>query len=241
MPVWNPVHGCHKISPGCMHCYVYRRDSEFGKDSSVVKKTANFNLPVQKNRKGEYKLQAAENEPVFCCLTSDFFLEEVDEWRAELWAMMKERSDLSFVIITKRIARFLVELPADWDEGYENVTIMCTCEDQIRADARLKYFMQLPVRNKTIICEPILEQINLTPYLAGGQFRSVTCGGESGEDARVCDYAWVLDLMNQCVAADVAFHFKQTGANFKRGNKVYHIERKDQMTQAAKAGIDYRW
>ena len=46
MPLWNPWHGCTKCSPGCRNCYVYRRDAEFGKDASIVKKTASFNLPV---------------------------------------------------------------------------------------------------------------------------------------------------------------------------------------------------
>ena len=46
MPLWNPWHGCTKCSPGCQNCYVYRRDAEFGKDASIVKKTASFNLPV---------------------------------------------------------------------------------------------------------------------------------------------------------------------------------------------------
>lgn len=39
--------------------------------------------------------------------------------------------------------------------------------------------------------------------------------------------------------ADVSFYFKWTGANFRKGSRVYHIERKDQMTQAKKAGIAY--
>lgn len=48
MSLWNPWHGCTKCSPGCQNCYVYRRDAEFGKDASIVKKTASFNLPVKK-------------------------------------------------------------------------------------------------------------------------------------------------------------------------------------------------
>ena len=31
MSIWNPWHGCHKISPGCANCYVYRRDESIGK------------------------------------------------------------------------------------------------------------------------------------------------------------------------------------------------------------------
>ena len=101
MSTWNPWHGCTKISPGCYHCYVYRRDAEFGKDASVVSKTASFNLPIKKNRKGEYKLQP-DGDYVYTCFTSDFFHPVADEWRMEAWAMMKERADLNFFFITKR-------------------------------------------------------------------------------------------------------------------------------------------
>ena len=45
MAIWNPWHGCHKISPGCKHCYVYRRDESIGKDASVVAKTGDYDLP----------------------------------------------------------------------------------------------------------------------------------------------------------------------------------------------------
>ena len=48
-----------------------------------------------------------------------------------------------------------------------------------------------------------------------------------------------MDTMCQCVKYEVPFHFKQTGANFKRGEQIYHIPRKDQQIQAAKAKIDY--
>ena len=71
------------------------------------------------------------------------------------------------------------------------------------------------------------------------QIDQVVCGGESGDEARLCDYAWVMDTMCQCVKYKVPFHFKQTGANFKRGEQIYHIPRKDQQIQAAKAKIDY--
>lgn len=98
MSTWNPWHGCTKISPGCYHCYVYRRDAEFGKDASVVSKTASFNLPVKKNRKGEYKLQP-DGDFVYTCFTSDFFHPNADEWRPDAWAMMKERSDLDFSLL----------------------------------------------------------------------------------------------------------------------------------------------
>lgn len=239
MTIWNPWHGCIKISPGCNHCYVYSKDAAFGKDASKVRKTSKFDLPIQKNRKKEYKL-LQEEEPVYTCMTSDFFLKDADEWRKDAWAMIRERSDLHFVIITKRIHRFRVSLPEDWGDGYENVTILCTAENQSRADDRIAELLKLPIRHKGVIHEPMLEQINIEKYLASGQIEQVICGGESGEKARVCDFAWILDMMNQCVKYDVPFCFKQTGARFKKGEHIYQIDRENQLIQAKKAGVDYR-
>ena len=74
MAGWNPWHGCRKISAGCQNCYVYRIDSAFDKDASVITKTAAFNLPLKKTRNGTFKLQPCET--VYTCFSSDFFLEE---------------------------------------------------------------------------------------------------------------------------------------------------------------------
>ena len=113
MAQWNLWHSCTKVSSGCSHCYVYRRDAEFGRDASIVHKTGSFNLPVRKDRHGNYKLQP-DGEYVYTCSTSDFFHPAADEWRPEAWSMMKERSDLQFFFITKRPERFSVGLPDDW-------------------------------------------------------------------------------------------------------------------------------
>lgn len=238
MAIWNPWHGCKKISPGCSHCYVYRRDATFGKDSSIIAKTTSFDLPIRKNRRGEYKLQP-EAEPIYTCMTSDFFIEEADIWRETVWKMIKWRTDLKFVIITKRIHRFYDCIPNDWGSGYPNVAIMCTCENQKMADYRLPIFCDLPILHKSIIHEPMLESISIQNYLKSGQIEQVICGGESGTHARLCDFAWILNTRNQCIQYEVPFYFKQTGALFKKEETIYRISRKDQMSQADKANINY--
>ena len=240
MPVWNPWHGCTKVSPGCAKCYVYRRDAEFGKDASIVTKTSSFQLPIKKNRQKQYKLHP-EDGIVFTCFTSDFFHPAADAWRVEAWAMMRERSDLDFFFITKRSERFYTSLPYDWGEGYENVTICCTCENQYMADKRLPVFLELPIRHKQIIHEPMLGSINIEKYLNqyGPQIECVSCGGESGDDARILDYAWVLETHIQCVKYGVPFSFHQTGSHFRKGGRLYTIGRKDQESQAIKANLDY--
>ena len=236
MAQWNPWHGCRKISDGCQNCYVYRIDASFDRDASAITKTTAYNLPLKKSCNGKYKLMPGET--VYTCFTSDFFLEEADNWRIAAWQMIQYRSDLHFFIITKRINRFEVNLPTDWGDGYPNVTIGSTCENQERADYRLPIFLKLPIRHKIIICEPLLEKINLSQWLKPS-IENVIAGGESGIEARICDYEWVYDIRTQCSEMKIPFHFKQTGAKFVKDGRLYNIKRQDQHLQAAKAGIDF--
>ncbi len=238
MAQWNLWHGCHKISPGCANCYVYRMDAKYQRDSSQVCKTSDFDLPARKNRFGEYKIPSGE--VLYTCFTSDFFLEDADPWRPQAWEMMRQRQDLHFLFITKRIHRFYDAIPSDWGDGYENVTICCTTENQDRADFRLPIFLEAPIRHKQIVCEPLLGPIDLSRYL-GGWIEGLVAGGESGEAARLCRFEWLLSLREQCAAAGVPFHFKQTGARFEKDGRIYRIPRKEQHKQAALAGIDWSW
>ena len=237
MSIWNPWHGCHKKSSGCLNCYMYRRDAKYDLDSNVVRKTKNYDIILRKSRDGTYKIKR-DTSYVYVCMTSDFFIEEADDWRRDIWRMIRERDDLNFYIITKRIERFNVSLPDDWGDGYDNVTICVTCENQATADYRLPIFIKLPIKYKEIIHEPMLENINIEKYLESGQIDKVICGGESGDKARVCNYDWILNTRSQCLKYNVSFHFKQTGANFMKDNKVYKIPRKYQLVQAGKSRID---
>lgn len=149
MARWNPWHGCCKISEGCRHCYVYRIDGRYSRDSSVVYRTRDFDLPVRRCRDGRYKIPPGET--VYTCFSSDFLLDAADEWRNEAWAMMRLRSDLHFFMITKRIDRLMSVIPDDWETGYPNVTLCCTVENQERADYRLPLYSESPVARKIIV------------------------------------------------------------------------------------------
>ena len=236
MAIWNPWHGCHKTSEGCLHCYMFRRDESIGKVSTIVQKTADFGLALAKRRDGSYVLGPGER--VYVCMTSDFFVEEADFWRPQIWDMIRARRDLAFTIITKRIARFRASLPEDWGEGWEHVTLCSTCENQKRADERLPILISLPLRHREMIAEPLLGPLGIREFLKTGRIEHVTCGGESGPDARECRYEWVLSLRDQCAEEDVPFHFKQTGANFVKDGRAYRIPREFQHEQARKANID---
>lgn len=236
---WNPWHGCTKISAGCRYCYVYRQDEMYGseKSSSVVTKNADFDLPLRRKRDKSYKI--ASGMVVFTCFTSDFLVEGADKWRADVWAMIRERSDCMFYFFTKRIDRFTECAPDDWGDGYNNVMVGCTVENQEMADYRLPIFMSLPIKHKSVIVAPILERIDLGAYL-DHTIEEVSVSGESGAEARVCDYIWILDIRRQCVDKEIPFRFHQTGAKLLKDGKLYNIRRKFQISQASKSQLDYR-
>lgn len=162
----------------------------------------------------------------------------MDEWRAEAWEMMRIRQDLHFMFITKRIDRLQQCLPPDWGDGYDNVTICCTMENQDRVDYRLPIYKESPIKHKIIICEPLLSQIDFRGELEGW-VEQVVAGGESGKEARVCNYDWVLDIRRQCVEAHVGFWFKQTGSYLLKDGHEYKVARQFQHSQARKAELNY--
>ncbi len=240
---WNPWHGCTKASTGCKHCYMYRRDQAIGKDPTRVEKTQRFNLPIRflvaGEHKGRYKIPSGSH--IFTCFSSDFFHHAADAWRDEAWDMMRIRSDCTFFMITKRPERIADHLPSDWNTGWDHVTIAVTCENQNMADKRLPIYLAVPLRHYAVMIEPMLSAVNLLPFFRDypGVIESVSVGGESGPDARPCDFAWVLDVHMQCVKYGVSFYYHQTGARLVKDGKEYQIPRKFQHEQSRRAGLDF--
>lgn len=144
MIIWNPWHGCHKVSEGDRHCYMYFLDGKRGLDTSQVFRTGNFDLPVRRGRDGQYKI--ASGMRLFVGLSTDFFVEEADRWRNEAWEIIRRRPDVIFRILTKRASRILECLPGDWGDGYENVLLQVTTENQARTDERLSILLDIPAR-----------------------------------------------------------------------------------------------
>ncbi|MCI8370783.1 MAG: DUF5131 family protein [Lachnospiraceae bacterium] len=235
MAIWNPWRGCHRYSTGCKYCYIHKGDDKKGIDTNIVKKTEKFYAPIEKTKNGTYNIKSGQI--VYVCFSSDFLLEDADKWRAECWEMIRERSDLHFLFLTKRIERFLDCIPKDWHSGYENVTVGCTVENQENADYRLGIFSHLPIKHKNIICQPLIEPINLSAYLQ--EVELVVVGGESDKNARPLDYDWVLQIRQQCMSQNVHFEFRQCGTHFIKDNKLYTLKVGDLCKQAKKANINF--
>ena len=128
-------------------------------------------------------------------------------------------------------------IPKDWEDGYENVVVCCTIENQKNADDRLEIFSKLPIKHKCITAQPLLEPVNMEKYLENIEL--VVVGGESDFYARPLDYAWVLHIREQCIRKKVSFEFRQCGTHFIKDGKQYNLQTKDLCSQAKKAGINY--
>ncbi len=233
--LWNPWRGCKKCSEGCLHCYIHKGDAKRGVNTNDVVMTSDYFKPVIKLKNGNYKMKSGL---VYLCFSTDFFIEDADEWRNECWSMMKERADCTFLFLTKRIERFKKCIPEDWNDGYENVVVCCTIENQKNADKKLAYFQSLPIKHKCITAQPLLEKIDIEKYL--DEIELVVVGGESDFNARPLDYNWVLDIREQCIRKNVSFEFRQCGTHFIKDNKLYKLQTKYLRSQAKKADIDYK-
>lgn len=155
------------------------------------------------------------------------------------WEIIRQRRDCSFYFFTKRIERLAECLPSDWGDGYDHVAIGCTVENQDKADYRMPLFLSMPIKHRLIIVAPMIEQIDLSPYLNPMLIDEVSVGGESGKYGRSLDFDWVLNLRQQCVKAGVPFNFHQTGSYLIKGGRKFHIPREHQHSQARKANVDY--
>ena len=165
---WNPWQGCTKVSPACTNCYMFADLKRYGRDPSVVvrSKPPTFRLPLKKRRGGAFAIEPGWK--VFTCSWSDWFHKSADAWRDEAWAIVRQRSDVIFQVLTKRPERIAECLPADWGEGYPNVWLGVTAEDQPRADERIPILRDIPAAVRFLSCEPLLGPIQL--------WKSVPCG-----------------------------------------------------------------
>lgn len=236
---WNPWHGCHKCSEGCLNCYAFFLDKRYGRDTSLVSlNKSNIDLPVKRDKAGHYKLPGGAFVRV--CMTSDFFLEEADGWRDEAWRYIRQRPDVTFSLLTKRAERIIDHLPHDWGNGWEHVQFAVSAENQKRVDERIPFLLKVPSKHKWISIKPFIDKIDLTDYLATGEIETVLAGGENYLGSRPLHYEWVKSLHEQCRTWGVRLIFGQTGNIFIKDGKEYKIHnRTEQMIQALKLGLHY--
>lgn len=122
-------------------------------------------------------------------------------------------------------------------DGYDNVVVCCTVENQKNADKKLSAFIDLPIKHKCITAQPLLEKIDIEKYL--DKIELVVVGGESDINGRPMEYDWVLNIREQCIRKKVNFEFRQCSTHFIKDKKEYTLTTRDLCRQATLAGIDY--
>lgn len=217
---WNPWHGCKKVSDGCKFCYMYRDKERYGQDPTTVIRSA----PATFNKPLTWKDPAL----VFTCSWSDWFIDEADEWRADAWEIVKKTPHLTYQILTKRPERISQCLPSDWGEGYENVWVGVSVENQKSADIRIPILSNIPAQIRFLSCEPLLSPIELN-YPALNWIHWVIVGGESGNENgkyryRPCEIDWMKSIVDKCQIAGVSVFVKQLGTHLAKemGLKDHH-------------------
>jgi protein gp37 len=221
---WNPWWGCHEVTPGCAHCYARVIMEKFGRDFHVVKRTSDstFYAPIKKWRDPAY---------VFTCSMGDFFHIDADQWRDEAWDIISATPHLTYQILTKRPERILSHLPRDWGEGWPNVWLGTTIENN-RWVGRADILRAIPAVVHYLSCEPLLSGL---PDLNLKHIEWVICGGESGKGFRPMDPQWARDLRDKCLREGVAYFYKQGNGIRSEMNKELDGRRWEQMPDGVAA------
>jgi len=211
---FNPWWGCVKVSPACKHCYAEAWSRRVG--SAVWGINAERRFFGDKHWREPLKWEAeakasGERRRVFCASMADVFEDrrDLDDSRQRLWGLISSTPTLDWLLLTKRPEAVSALVP--WkDQWPRNVWIGTTVEDQEWAEKRMPHLAALPAAVRFISAEPLLGPLNLERWL-GSSLDWVITGGESGPKARPSSPKWFVDLLNQCMTADVEFHFKQWG------------------------------
>lgn len=168
------------------------------------------NAPFAWNRAA--KAQATRHK-VFALSLGDFFDRKVPKaWRDDAWAVIRDCEQLDWLILTKRPQHIPSMLPPDWDGGWRHVWLGATVENTREAERRIPKLLAVPARYHWLSCEPLIEPLDLRPWLVSPRqvgINWIVVGGESGADARLMREEWAADLLKQCARSRTAFFLKQ--------------------------------
>jgi protein gp37 len=128
---------------------------------------------------------------VFVNSMGDLFHEDAPEqWIDAVFAVMSACPQHTFQALTKRADRMCDSMTRR--EPLPNVWLGVSTEDQRRADERLPVLLTANAVIRWASVEPLLEEVDLRPWLAGLDW--IVVGGESGSDARPFDITWARDI-----------------------------------------------
>jgi len=206
---WNPVRGCTKISPGCLHCYAETFAERFrGVPGHPFEH--GFDLRLVPEKLGD-PIRWTNPRTIFVNSMSDLFHEDVsDEYIVAVARVMCAADWHTFQVLTKRAERMrqLLSTKLKFASSKQHIWWGVSVENRTHGLPRVDLLRSAPVRVRFLSVEPLLEdlgQVNLRSV------NWVIVGGESGPGARPMNAEWVRSIRRQCHDAGVAFFFKQWG------------------------------
>lgn len=213
---WNPVTGCHRISPGCKNCYAERFTKRL--QAMGQSKYANGFHTVALHAQALHEpMKWKKSRVVFVNSMGDLFHKDVPlEFIHQVFQVMGEASQHHFQVLTKRSDRLFALNPfLPWTD---NIWIGVSVERQDYT-FRIDHLRETNATIKFLSLEPLLGPLSNLD-LQGIDW--VIAGGESGPGARVVEETWVIDIRDQCVEAQIPFFFKQWGGvrDKRGGNKA---------------------
>ena len=223
-----------------MNCYMFEGDERRGVPNSdvVTRSKTQFNLPLRKDRNGRYRIR---DMLLITSATSDFFIEEADEWRDDAWNIISKRKDLTFEILTKRPHRIMDCLPDDWGDGYPNVRMSVSAEDQEAWDLRVPILLSVPAVKRDVYVAPMIGPIDAEGLLSKKGIDAVYVGGEYCNDgARPCDFEWVKSIREDCVRNGVTMIWRNCGTYLKKDGEMFQMRNiEEQSRLCASMDMDY--
>ncbi len=206
---WNPVTGCTKISPGCMHCYAERMAKRL-RAMGQPNYANGFKLAMHEHAL-DLPLKWKKPQTIFVNSMSDLFHKDVPlSFIKKVFDVMNRAHWHTFQVLTKRGDR-LLELSQKLPWAV-NIWMGVTVEsnDYVHRIDRLR---ETDAYIKFLSVEPLLSAI---PGMNLDGIDWVIVGGESGPGARPMSPDWVIDIRDQCRTAGVPFFFKQWGGVKKK-------------------------
>jgi len=217
---FNPWWGCTKVSPGCDHCYAEAFDKRtggnyWGTGKLRMLSDANWKKPLTWQRKA-----AKEGKPrkVFCGSMCDWADKNADNsLRHRLWDIISRTPMLNWQLLTKRATNIQRYLPHDWHEGYSNVWMGVSVENQKHGLPRIDILREIPAKIRFLSMEPLLEDLGDIDFTG---IHWVIVGGESGPMFRIMEHSWVDSIRRQCKEQNVPFFFKQWSGCIKKNGAL---------------------
>ncbi len=207
---WNPVRGCRKIGPGCLHCYAETFAERFrGVPGHPYEQGFDLRLVPHKL---EEPLRWRRPRMVFVNSMSDLFQNGVDDaYIGQVFEVMRRADWHTYQVLTKRADRLrdvLSRPEYSWVLASRHIWIGVSVEDQRHGIPRVARLRETPAAVRFLSLEPLLEDPGDVDLR---DIHWVIVGGESGPGARPMQKDWVISVRRQCRAAGVPFFFKQWG------------------------------